>query len=245
MSNSARVLFVLAVCFVLATSLPAAEAPENLALKAKTSATSENSDKYLSKFATDGMIPPAGSQWGDLTAAWAVPGKEAKDRADFTLQWDEPVEVAEIGTSWVMNDCWKDYEVYLDDAKEPAAKGTLKKIDGPQRIKLPATNMRTIIVDYLKEKQPQMKILLLAIFPREAPDSFRRQENDKVNLIIATYADGKQAVFLDLAEYFLDKDRGLSKAVMPDGLHASTKGFEIWAKAMEPVLRELLEEGKK
>jgi len=102
-----------------------------------------------------------------------------------------------------------------------------------------------VIVDYLKKTQPQMKILLLAIFPREGPHSYRRQENDKVNKIIAACADGKQVVFLDLAKHFVDKNGGLSKAIMPDGLHPSTKGFGIWAKAMEPTLKELMGEGKK
>ena len=68
---------------------------------------------------------------------------------------------------------------------------------------------------------------------------------DNVNKIIATYADGKQVVFLDLAERFVDRNGGISKNVMPDGLHPSTKGFEIWARAMERPLKELLGEGKK
>lgn len=60
-----------------------------------------------------------------------------------------------------------------------------------------------------------------------------------------TAAGGKQVAFLDLARHFLDGNGGLSKAIMPDGLHPSTKGFGIWAKAMERPLRELLGEGKK
>jgi len=43
--------------------------PENLAPKAKASATSEHNQLYLAKFATDGKIPPAGSRAGSSRKA--------------------------------------------------------------------------------------------------------------------------------------------------------------------------------
>jgi hypothetical protein len=127
--------------------------PENLAAKAKASATSEHNEQYLAKFATDGRIPPAGSTAADRGAAWCVLKSVSGDRADFTLQWGQPVEVAEIiywgRTAWFMNECWKDYEVYLDDAEEPAAKGTFRMIHGPQRIKIPETAVRRVTLRFL------------------------------------------------------------------------------------------------
>lgn len=44
----------------------------------------------------------------------------ARDQAEFALQWDNPVEVAEIvyygRTGSMVLEGWKDYEVYLDEA---------------------------------------------------------------------------------------------------------------------------------
>ncbi len=133
------ILFVLsAVSAICATAVAA---PENLAPKAKTSATSEHNAQYLSKFAVDGKIPPEGSSAADRGAAWCVLKEKSGDVADFTFEWPAPVEVAEIvyfgRTAWFVNECWKDYEVYLDDAKTPAVKGKFKMMHGAQRIKLP------------------------------------------------------------------------------------------------------------
>ena len=113
--------------------------PENLAAKAKASASSEFSDQYLAQFAIDGKVPaPAGSD--DLGRAWAVKGDTSRGGAEFTLEWSQPVTVAEIvyfgRTAFQIQECWKDYEVYLDAAAQPAAKGQLKMTPGPQRIKV-------------------------------------------------------------------------------------------------------------
>jgi len=127
--------------------------PVNLAAKATASATSEHNDLYLAKFATDGKIPPAGSSAADRGAAWCVLKSASGDRADFSLRWGEPVEVAEIiywgRTAWFMSECWKEYEVYLDEAAEPAARGTFEQIHGPQRVKLPTTAVRRITIRFL------------------------------------------------------------------------------------------------
>nr|MCU0981460.1 hypothetical protein [Pirellulaceae bacterium] len=107
--------------------------PENLARSAVAAATSEHNASYLAKFATDGKIPPQGSAAEDLS--------------------DQPVEVAEIvyfgRTSWFMEECFKDFEVYLDDAAQPAAKGTLEMVHGPQRIAVSPAKARKITIKFL------------------------------------------------------------------------------------------------
>ena len=45
---------------------------------------------------------------------------------------------------------------------------------------------------------------------------------------------------LPLKETFLGKDGMLRKELMPDALHPSVEGYRVWAKAMEPMLTELL-----
>ena len=127
--------------------------PENLALKAKASATSEHNEHYLAKFAIDGKIPPAGSTGADLDAAWCVLKAKSGDQAEFTLRWDRPVELAELvywgRTTWFMSECFRDYEVYLDDARQPAARGTFQMIHGPQRVEIAKAKAGKVIFKFL------------------------------------------------------------------------------------------------
>jgi len=126
---------------------------ENLARSARASATSEHNESYLAKFAIDAKIPPSGSTSADLKAAWCVLKAKTGDAADFTLAWDQPIDVAELvyfgRTSWFMNECFKDFEVYVDDAEQPAAKGTLKMKHGPQKVSLGATKATKITFKFL------------------------------------------------------------------------------------------------
>lgn len=103
----------------------------------------------------------------------------------------------------------------------------------------------TAIVKKLRDKLPNMKILLLAIFPREEKPGEFRAKLDKVNGIIAKLADGKIVYFLDIGPRFLEADGTLPKAIMPDALHPNEKGYESWAQAIEPTVAELLGDAKK
>ena len=100
------------------------------------------------------------------------------------------------------------------------------------------------IVEKLRSKLPQTKVLVLAIFPR-GPDlkDHGRQVNSAANEIIAKLADDKDVFFLDIGPKFLDKDGNLSKDIMPDRLHPNAKGYEIWAEAIEPTVKKLMGEG--
>jgi beta-glucosidase len=97
------------------------------------------------------------------------------------------------------------------------------------------------ILDDLQSRLPSARILLLAIFPREAsPDAELRRLNDAVNQRIAAFADGERVVYLDLADVFLAPDGTLSEGVMPDLLHPNEHGYRLWAEAMEPMIERLL-----
>lgn len=99
------------------------------------------------------------------------------------------------------------------------------------------------IVQILRSKLPETKILLLAIFPRdENPDGTYRVINDKVNAMIKDLPDDRNVFYLDLNDKFLDEKGKLSKSIMPDLLHPNAEGYEIWAKAMEPTIKKLMGE---
>jgi beta-glucosidase len=98
------------------------------------------------------------------------------------------------------------------------------------------------IVKKLRDKLPQTKILLLSVFPREEKPGEMRAKLTKVNEMIAKLADGKMIHFLDIGPRFLEKDGSLPKDIMPDALHPNSKGYEIWADAIEPKVAELMGE---
>jgi lysophospholipase L1-like esterase len=71
-----------------------------------------------------------------------------------------------------------------------------------------------------------------------------RDKLTAVNQQIAKLDDGSNVRYLDIGKAFLQPDGTLSKDVMPDYLHLSSKGYQIWADAIEPVLWSMLDEHK-
>ena len=108
----------------------------------------------------------------------------------------------------------------------------------PQEI---AAGVRAV-VEKLRAKLPKTKVLLLAIFPRGANTQDRSPVNSKVNPLIAKLADDKDVFFLDIGPKFFDQDGTLPKDIMPDFLHPNAKGYEMWAEAMEPMVKKLMGE---
>lgn len=99
------------------------------------------------------------------------------------------------------------------------------------------------IVETLRARLPEMKILLLGIFPRgETPADPMRQTNEAINAKISTLADGEHIHYLDIGKTFLQPDGTLSREIMPDLLHLNEKGYTLWAEAIEPKVKALLGE---
>lgn len=98
----------------------------------------------------------------------------------------------------------------------------------------------TAVVKELRLKLPGSKILLLAIFPRGEVNDPQRAQIKEINEVIAKLADGKMITFLDIGPKFLQPDGTLPKDVMPDLLHPSSKGYQIWAESMDDTLIAML-----
>ncbi len=45
---------------------------------------------------------------------------------------------------------------------------------------------------------------------------------------------------MDFGDKFLNPDESMSNDVMPDFLHPSTKGYQIWADAIQPFIDKYL-----
>ena len=101
----------------------------------------------------------------------------------------------------------------------------------------------TAIVEKLRAKLPDTKVLILAIFPRgENNDDPKRKVNEGANEIIKKLADGKMIHYLDIGPKFLAADGSLSRDVMPDLLHLNEASYRTWAESIEPKVKELMGE---
>ncbi|MES2626617.1 MAG: GDSL-type esterase/lipase family protein [Pseudomonadota bacterium] len=96
------------------------------------------------------------------------------------------------------------------------------------------------VVLELKKNFPGAKILLLGIFPRSTPDDPVRAELAQINSIIAKLDDNQQVFYKDIGAVFLDAEGKISPEIMTDGLHPTTKGYELWAEAIKQPLADLL-----
>jgi beta-glucosidase len=106
----------------------------------------------------------------------------------------------------------------------------------------------------IRAKLPSTRILLLGIFPRGPRDrnggpvtpafvaeAEKRMATIKaVNAELATLDDGKTVRYLDISPVFLGQDGRIPNGIMPDQLHPSAAGYQLWADAMQPLLEEMM-----
>lgn len=97
------------------------------------------------------------------------------------------------------------------------------------------------VVLELQKDFPKAKILLLGIFPRSTANDPVRATIDEINTIISRLDDGDRVHYLDIGSEFLDAEGNIPRDVMIDGLHPSTKGYEIWAEAVKEPLDKLMQ----
>ncbi len=101
----------------------------------------------------------------------------------------------------------------------------------------------TAVVEKLKEKFPSAKVLVLGLFPCDEDLHSYRTKILETNSLLSLLDDGQRVFFLDIGRRFLSGEGGtLTADIMPDYLHLSRKGYDIWAESMEPTIRRLLGE---
>jgi lysophospholipase L1-like esterase len=108
------------------------------------------------------------------------------------------------------------------------------------------------IVKELRRQKPKMKILLLGVFPRAArrPDKQAKLAKaeelhpkiKQINDLIKKLDDRKAVIYEDIGNKFLDTEGNLPRDIMPDYLHLSQKGYQIWADAIKDDIQKLLED---
>lgn len=110
------------------------------------------------------------------------------------------------------------------------------------------------IVEMIRAKIPETKVLLLSIFPRGARKNAQGVVTDDViadaakrmdiiraaNAELAKLDDGTNVRYLDVTTKFLGDDGKIPSIIMPDQLHPNAAGYQLWAEAMQPLLEKMM-----
>ncbi len=174
-----------------------------------------------------------------ITAGWAGAGKDVWASAFAQYQ---PANFG-IGGDRTQHVLWRIENGELEGVKPKAVVlmiGTNNtSLDSAEAIAKGVTK----IVQTIRTKLPETKILLLAVFPRgDRPSGALGASNEKIkqiNAIIAKLDDAKNVHYLDIGDKFLQGKTVLDPAIMPDFLHLSPAAYQIWADAITPKLAEL------
>ena len=100
----------------------------------------------------------------------------------------------------------------------------------------------TAVIEKLRTKLPKTEILLLDIFPRGQRINAQRGKILQVNQVLSRLDSRPRVTFLRIGQNFVSPDGSIAKDIMPDFLHLTPSGYEIWAKSIEPTLAGLMGE---
>lgn len=118
--------------------------------------------------------------------------------------------------------------------------GHERNSDVPRNTTTEAIAGVTLVVQTLRAKLPDTTILLLGLLPRGERGSPIRAQVGEINRALSGLDDGRRIRFLDLGPGFLSPDGSLSREIMPDLLHMSEAGYDVFAAALRDPLARLL-----
>ena len=97
------------------------------------------------------------------------------------------------------------------------------------------------IVEEIRRRLPNTRILLLGILPRRELANHRDRETIRtINRLISRLHDGDHVTYLDFGDKLLQSDGSMTKELTKDFTHLTAKGYEIFAGAIQPVVESLL-----
>ena len=248
---------IFSALFVTALNLQAQTAAPPLPV-VKAAPATQKADVAAEKFGPDGKVNPG---FADAHARFVKQAQEGKAQLVFLGDsitagwggqraiWDEafgaytPVNFG-IGGDRTQHVLWRITHGELDGIKPKAVVLMIGTNNAGGNTAEEIAQGVIAIVKTIREKQPQAKILLLAVFPRgDKPTGKLNAANEKLlvtNEIIAKLDDGKNIFFLDIGPKFPLTNGALHSEIMPDFLHLSSAGYKIWADAIGPKLAELM-----
>ncbi|BCM94419.1 hypothetical protein IAD21_06326 [Abditibacteriota bacterium] len=97
----------------------------------------------------------------------------------------------------------------------------------------------TKIVQTIREKLPQTRVLLLGILPRQNDYFSNRAKN--INALISKLDDGRTVRFLDMSDKFQTEiGKVKPELYVPDQLDLAKPGYQVWADTMQPLFDAML-----
>ncbi|MBQ3341927.1 MAG: hypothetical protein IJG84_08555 [Kiritimatiellae bacterium] len=118
--------------------------------------------------------------------------------------------------------------------------GHLRELDEP------ASNVAAgvkSILDAIRERQPQAKVILCAILPRGKKEDFAGNvpwRNIEANVLIRRFCDGENVIWCDFGNQFLGARGTVDAHLLPDGLHPSDAGYDVFAASVLPLVDKIL-----
>ncbi len=95
------------------------------------------------------------------------------------------------------------------------------------------------VVQRIRTKLPDTKILLLGIFQRREKPTPERAVLAEANEMIARLSDSS-VTYIDINSIFVQPDGTIPASLMPDFEHPSELGFQRWAEAIESKVATLM-----
>jgi lysophospholipase L1-like esterase len=101
------------------------------------------------------------------------------------------------------------------------------------------------INEELRNPQPDAKRLNVLVQKLQQqkgtiPAAKLNKKIGEINAILAKFDDGKTVFYRDIGNAFLDQNGGLSSEIMPDYLHLSARGYDIWGQAIKGDIEKLV-----
>ncbi len=91
----------------------------------------------------------------------------------------------------------------------------------------------------LRERLPNMKVLVLGVLPRTNEAMTVRTSN--INSILQRLDNGNTIRYLDLKDHFYKGGNDfVTELFTSDLLHLTAAGYRKWAEVMDPLFREML-----
>ena len=103
-----------------------------------------------------------------------------------------------------------------------------------------AAGVAAVVEQIKAATQGQTKIVIYGLLPRGKDSSDPLAvRNEYANRIIKMLVDGKTVFYHDIGPKFLNKDKTINQDLLPGGLHAGAKGFEVIAADIIDALKAL------
>ena len=100
------------------------------------------------------------------------------------------------------------------------------------------------IVTLIRAKAPDSKVLILGLIPAQKNNTdVLRDKIKQINIALSKLSNGSTVRFVDMGLRLVDANGNIDldkDLYQPDCVHLKTKGYEVWASAMKPVLLEML-----